>query len=150
MTAMTSQDGELINRSENYYGRYDRKRTVQLFVENLIYGNISINSFSFRMDPTREFVHSLEEKIVEFQHKPTEETVDWIYKAIIKLRVNGALSHELRDQTYEQTIQRLNEQNERLVKEKEEFKFQRDEAIVKIAQLTTTEPPVKIGFNALG
>jgi hypothetical protein len=104
-----------------YLGKYDKKRIVKLFVENIIWGNISINSFAFQMDGRVGLTRSLEQKIIGFQKNPTEQTIDWIYKAIIKLRINGALSYELRDLSKEEMINGLREtirqkenENERL------------------------------------
>jgi len=71
-------------------------------------------------------------------------------RLVIRGRSFGAITGQLRDTTYEQKITELEQKVEQLTKEKEEFKIQRDAAIAKLAEITTTEPPVKKGFNALG
>src|SRR6266516_1010995 len=98
-----------------YYGKYDKKQTVQLFVDNMIWGNISINSFASEMDGIVDFTRSLEQNIIDLHKNPTEETIDWIYKAIIKLRVHGAVTYILRNISAEEMINGLRE----TVKQKE-------------------------------
>ena len=91
----------------DYYGKYDKKQIVQLFVDNMIWGNISINSFASQIDEVYHFKRSLEKNMIDFQKNPTEQTIDSIYEAIIKLRVNGAVSYMLRDKSAEEKIHEL-------------------------------------------
>ena len=133
----------------DYYCKYDKKQTVQLFVDNMIWGNVSINSFTFQIDPAADFRKELEQNIIAFQKNPTEQTVDWIYEAIIRLRVNGALSDVLRDMSAEEMIDGLRE----IIRSKDEqintLRSDNVKLAAELRKITTTEPPMKSGFDAL-
>ncbi len=133
----------------DYYGKYDKKQTVQLFVDNMIWGNISINSFAFQMDGGVDLRRSLEQNIIDFRKNPTEKTVDWIYEAIIKLRVNGALSSELRDVSTEEMINGLIE----TIRQKDDQINTLHSANIRLADdvqnLKTPGRPMRKDFSAL-
>ncbi|HET7149385.1 MAG TPA: hypothetical protein VFI73_12920 [Candidatus Nitrosopolaris sp.] len=132
-----------------YYGKYDKKQTVQLFVDNMIWGNISINSFASEMDGIVDFTRSLEQNIIDFHKNPTEETIDWIYKAIIKLRVHGAVSYVLRDISAEEVIKSLQE----TIKQKDEQINALHSVNIRLAEevqnLKTAGRPMSKDFSAL-
>jgi hypothetical protein len=37
-----------------YYGKYNKRQTVQLFIDNMIWGNITLNSFAFQRRERRQ------------------------------------------------------------------------------------------------
>ena len=132
-----------------YYGKYDKKQTVELFVDNLIWGNISINSFGFQMDDGTNFRKNLEQNIISFKKNPTSETIDLIYEAIIRLRVHGALSRELRDLSTQDAINRLTEVVNRKDGQISSLQSDNETLAIKLHEMQTTEPPKKKGFNAV-
>jgi hypothetical protein len=132
-----------------YYGKYDKNGIVKLFVDNLIWGNITINSFASQMERADEFTRSLEHNIIDFQKNPTEDRIDWIYEAIIKLRVHGALSYELRDMSAEETINGLRETIRQKDNEIDTLHSDNIKLASELRKIKTTEPPMKSGFDAL-
>jgi hypothetical protein len=133
-----------------YFGKYDKKQTVELFVDNLIWGNISINSFAFQMDDAANFRRALEQNIIDFQKNPTEQTGDLIYEAIIRLRVHGALSDQLRDISTEEMINGLKEAVKQREGENATIRSENIQLVAELHKIETTEPPKKKGFNAVG
>jgi hypothetical protein len=133
----------------DYYGKYDKKQTVQIFVDNMIWGNISINSFAFQMDGGGDLRRSLEQNMIDFRKNPTEETVDWIYETIIRLRVNGALSYELRDVSTEEMINGLRETIRQKDSEIETLHSENVRLVIELQKIEPTRRPVSKDFSAL-
>jgi hypothetical protein len=132
-----------------YYGKYDKKQTVQLFVDNMIWGNISINSFASEIEGVDDFRRSLWQNIIDFQKNPNEETIDWIYKAIIKLRVHGAVSYVLRDVSAEEVIDSLRETITQKNREIDRLHSENIALVNELQKLEPTRRPVSKDFSAL-
>jgi hypothetical protein len=132
-----------------YYGRYDKRQLVQLFVDNLMFGSISINSFAFNMDGSVDLRRSLEQSIIEYHKNPTEQVVDSIYEANIRLRVNGAVSYVLRDVSADEMIDGLREVIRQKDSEINALRSDNLKLAAELHRITTTEPPMKSGFDAL-
>ena len=132
-----------------YYGKYNKRQTVQLFIDNMIWGNISLNSFAFQMDGADDFRRSLEQNIIDFQNNSTEQTVDRIYEAIIRLRVHGAVSYVLRDVSAEEVINSLRETVTHKNSEIERLNSENIRLVIELQKLEPTRKPVSKDFSAL-
>ena len=138
--------------TDYYYGKYDKKQTVQIFVDNMIWGK-SIQ-FAFQMDgggdlSSGEPQRSLEQNMIDFRKNPTEETVDWIYETIIRLRVNGALSYELRDVSTEEMINGFREIIRQKDSEIETLHSENVRLVIELQKIEPTRRPVSKDFSAL-
>jgi hypothetical protein len=143
-----------------YFSPRNKIETSQLFIHNLLWGKVTINYEKFR---TREeglqYVQEMYEKINRWDGEElcasddhetlVNEITSWLYEAIMKGRVYGAIIGELHDNRYEDRIEELEKQVEQMQKEKTEVISQRDQVVAELAQLKTSEPPMKNDFTAM-
>lgn len=107
-----------------YFDPQNKEKTVYTFVYNLIYGKISLEYEKFGTKAEGlEYVKKIYEKIKALDNKGlcttdepgyTGRIIDSIYDAILKGRVYNAIKGELHNETYEDTIKRLKEENKEL------------------------------------
>ncbi len=87
--------------------------------------------------------------MIDFRKNPTEETVDWIYETIIRLRVNGALSYELRDVSTEEMINGFREIIRQKDSEIETLHSENVRLVIELQKIEPTRRPVSKDFSAL-
>jgi len=100
-------------------------------------------------DGADDFRRSLEQNIIDFQNNSTEQTVDRIYEAIIRLRVHGAVSYVLRDVSAEEVINSLRETVTHKNSEIERLNSENIRLVIELQKLEPTRKPVSKDFSAL-
>jgi hypothetical protein len=115
-----------------YFNPRQKEETVYIFVQNLLYGKISLEYEKFgTKEEGLKYVNKIYEKIKALDNEalcPTDEPrytdriIDSIYDAILKGRVYNAIKGELHNETYEDTIKRLDEENAGLKGKNSELK----------------------------
>jgi hypothetical protein len=111
-----------------YFSADNKIKTAQLFVHNLLWGLVEIDSDKFRSaEEGRQLSEELAHKIIRWDNEVlcpdndshfVDKTADWIYEYIIKGRTCGAIKGQMRDKRYEERIQELEEELRKSNKDK--------------------------------
>jgi len=103
----------------------DRKKTVELYVENILWGNITLTSkdsqYAFDTEKLNIFKSNMEKwmrmRNGETKSQECEELIDAIYERILHYRVRGMLQGQLQDRDADQKIEELKSDNLQLARQ---------------------------------